>query len=65
MGPERWKWGDFGAYRTQKADFPGKLALWIDKARFSYIWKRDLILLRINVILTFIYNLTSNVISWL
>ncbi len=37
MGPERRKRGNFGAYRTQKAGFPRKLALWIGKAGFSYM----------------------------
>ena len=43
-GPQRWfqkdgKWGKrfgFGAYRTQKAGKPRKLALWIHKAGVSY-----------------------------
>ncbi len=43
--PQRWdqndenggKGGEFGAYRTQEAGFPRKLALWISKAGFSYM----------------------------
>ncbi len=43
--PQRWaqqdekgrKTGDFGAYHTQKAGFPRKLALRIGQARFSYM----------------------------
>ena len=44
-GPQRWvqkdeKWGKrvcFGAYRTQKAVKPRKLAFWTGKAGFSYM----------------------------
>ena len=43
--PQRWpqkdekgrKTSDFGAYRTQKAGFPRKLAMWIGSNGFSYM----------------------------
>ena len=35
---EKWgKSGNFGAYHTQEAGFPRKLALWIGKGGFSYM----------------------------